>query len=214
MGRLLYGFIHTTTETGFTPPLCTEKNGEFSLRPYRGARKGSGRQIQQPGKDQDAQIDRLVFERFGENAQGALDMAFDRVERDVEAFGDLAVFQSLEPAEDEHLPAALRQRVDDPLNLALQFLVQIGMFILDERKIVIIEAFLPDLHLRAAVLRVPVNDIFMLQIIEASVAGSDEQQPAGIFRIEWNLLVPQRHKAVLHQILRHRVVVDKTSNVG
>lgn len=44
-------------------------------------------------------------------------MSFDRIERNMEAFSDLAVFQPVKSAEDEHLSATLRQGVHDSLYL-------------------------------------------------------------------------------------------------
>ena len=49
----------------------------------------------------------------------------------------------------------------------------------------------------------------MLQVVETAVTGHGEQQHAGFFGVEGSLPVPQRHEAVVNQVLRLDGIVDE-----
>ena len=74
------------------------------------------------------------------------DMLFDGLDADVEPLGDLPVLHPLKTAEDENLAAALRKRIRDTLDLALQLLIKIRVFGLVIGKTEIIETFFPPLR--------------------------------------------------------------------
>ena len=156
----------------------------------------------------------FAFEGFGEDAQGALDVPLDRMQGDVEPFGYFPVLQPLEPAEEKHFAAAFGQRVHDALYLLFQLLIQVGMPVFGEGEIVVVKTLLPDFRPGQAADRVFVDDAFVLQVIEASVAGHGEQQHAGLFGVEGGLPVPQRHEAVVNQVLRLDGVVDEPQRIG
>ena len=61
----------------------------------------------------------------------------------MQPLGDLPVLHPLKTAEDENLAAALRKRIRDTLDLALQLLIKIRVFGLVIGKTEIIETFFP-----------------------------------------------------------------------
>ena len=147
----------------------------MGCRPWR-CRRTSRKLSQRPYQNQALQVGRFfIFKRFDEDAQGSLDMPFNCIEWDMKAFGYFSVFKPIKPTEDKHLSAALRQRIHNTLYLTFQFLIQERMLVFNERKIVVIQTLFSNFYLCLQLVAVSVNNIFVLQIVETSVAGDDEQ---------------------------------------
>ena len=100
MGAVVVRIHKYNNRGGFYPPPVPEKiRIFFEIRAW----KASGRLVHQPGEDQYLQVNGLfAFECLGEDAQGALDVPLDRMQGDVEPFGDFPVLQPLEPGEEKH----------------------------------------------------------------------------------------------------------------
>ena len=116
-------------------------------------------------------------------------MLFDGLQRNMQPLGDLPVLHPLKTAEDENLAAALRKRIRDTLDLALQLLIKIRVFGLVIGKTEIIETFFPpSVGTYSGDLTVGIlpDDTFVLQkfrqrcriMVKSSIGASSSSTPA------------------------------------
>lgn len=111
-----------------------------------GDRAASAVRVHHPQQNQNRIEGILAAKHLGKNPERLLDMLFDGLQRNMQPLGDLPVFHPLKTAEDENLAAALRKRIRDTLDLALQLLIKIRVFGLVIGKTEIIETFFPPLR--------------------------------------------------------------------
>ena len=130
---------------------------------------------------------------------------------DAQPRGDFAVFQPFEAAHPENLAAAVGQRVDSLLHLALQLLVKAGLLGVAQ-KIVAVNPLLTP-HAGRVLQFVTRHDTVVFQIIETGIAHHREQQRGQIQLAQFTPPLPQACKTVLHQIARRFMPGDEPGGI-
>ena len=145
-------------------------------------------------------------------------MLFDGLQRNMQPLGDLPVLHPLKTAEDENLAAALRKRIRDTLDLALQLLIKIRVFGLVIGKTEIIETFFPppSVGTYSGDLTVGIlpDDTFVLQKIQTAMPHHGKEQHRRLVLLQFGIVVPQSHETILHQVLRFDGIAHEPQRIG